>query len=419
MLEAQYLVETPLDPARVAEIMAGEQSCGTFVRVEGESDDLRARAAARVLSVEELAPAERPSLSSSYLERKGFGAPWRRARVRVAFPEANFGVNLPTMAATVAGNLFDLGEVTGLRLERLSVPAHIRADYPRPLVGVAGTRASTGVQDRPLFGTIIKPNVGLRTPELVALVERLCTAGLDFIKDDETCANPRHAPLAERVPAIMEVIRRHRDRTGRQVMMAFNVTDETDAMRRHADLIEAEGGTCAMVSLNWVGLASVESLRRATRLAIHGHRNGFGGFGRHPAIGMAFPAYQALYRLAGVDHMHVHGIDGKFSDDPSEVAEGARLCLAPLAPGGDDPVMPAFSSGQWAGTLAATHAAARSEDFLFMAGGGILAHPSGAEAGVRALLDAWEAVRDGVALEQAAKASRPLAEAIDFFGART
>jgi ribulose-bisphosphate carboxylase large chain len=33
---ATYLIETPLEPGRVAEVMAGEQSCGTFTRVHGE-----------------------------------------------------------------------------------------------------------------------------------------------------------------------------------------------------------------------------------------------------------------------------------------------------------------------------------------------------------------------------------------------
>ena len=32
-LEADYLLETPLDPRKVAEVLAGEQSSGTFVRV--------------------------------------------------------------------------------------------------------------------------------------------------------------------------------------------------------------------------------------------------------------------------------------------------------------------------------------------------------------------------------------------------
>jgi len=44
--EATYLIETPLDPAHVAEVLAGEQSCGTFTRVEGETDALRERARA-------------------------------------------------------------------------------------------------------------------------------------------------------------------------------------------------------------------------------------------------------------------------------------------------------------------------------------------------------------------------------------
>jgi hypothetical protein len=39
-------------------------------------------------------------------------------------------------------------------------------------------------------------------------------------------------------------------------------------------------------------------------------------------------------------------------------------------------VLPAFSSGQWAGTVPATWAAIGSDDLLFMAGGGILAHPA-------------------------------------------
>ena len=71
LVAATYLVETPLDPREVAEIMAGEQSCGTFVRVAGETDALRARAGASILSIEELEPPEHPTLSSAYLTRKG------------------------------------------------------------------------------------------------------------------------------------------------------------------------------------------------------------------------------------------------------------------------------------------------------------------------------------------------------------
>jgi ribulose-bisphosphate carboxylase large chain len=416
---ASYLIETPLAPAHVAEVLAGEQSCGTFARVEGETDALRERARARVESVEPLDVADGPSLPNGWMQRRGMlGKPqtWRRARLRVSFPVDNVGANLPTLAATVSGNLFDLGEVTGLRLESLQLPAGYRTQFDLPAQGITGTRALTGVQGRPLIGTIIKPNVGLSPEETGELAGRLCAAGVDFIKDDEVCANPVHAPLRERVKSVMKRVRAHQDKTGKHVMVAFNITDETDAMRRHADLVLREAGSCVMVSLNWCGYSAVQTLRRHTSLALHGHRNGYGALSRHPLLGFSFQAWQTLWRLAGVDHMHVHGLQGKFSQTDEEVIESARDTLRPLTDGVDDRVLPAFSNGQWAGTVQATWDSVRSNDLLFMSGGGILAHPDGPAAGVASLRQAWDAVQQGEPLAQRALRSPELYGAIAFFG---
>ena len=84
--QAVYLLETPLNPAHVAEVLAGEQSSGTFVRVAGETDALRQRSRASVDSVEELDAAPAPSLPNAWIERQGRRGPWRRARVTVSFP---------------------------------------------------------------------------------------------------------------------------------------------------------------------------------------------------------------------------------------------------------------------------------------------------------------------------------------------
>jgi ribulose-bisphosphate carboxylase large chain len=338
----------------------------------------------------------------------------------VSFPLANIGTNLPTLAATVAGNLYDLGEATGVRLEHLVLPASYRARFERPRHGVAGTRAATGVAAGPIIGTIVKPNVGLSAEQTGALVGELCEAGIDFVKDDEVCANPEHAPLEARVKAVMDRVRRWQDKSGKRVMVAFNITDEHEAMQRHAELVAKEGGTCVMASLNWCGFSSIQALRRRTDLVVHGHRNGYGMFSRHPALGMDFQPWQAMWRLAGVDHLHVHGLQGKFSQSDAEVVESARDCLTPLADPADaaDRVMPAFSSGQWAGTMPATLAAVPSGDLLFMAGGGILAHPGGPRAGVTSLRQAWAAARDGRSLDDAARDAAELRDALAFFGRR-
>ncbi|MBL8363521.1 MAG: ribulose 1,5-bisphosphate carboxylase [Rubrivivax sp.] len=415
---ATYLIETPLDPAKVADVLAGEQSSGTFVRVAGETDALRARSRAVVVSLEEIEPAATPSLPSAWLARHHPQGPWRRARVGVDFPAANVGRNLPVLWATVAGNLYDLGETTGVRLERIDMSPGFRARFERPRHGIAGTRAAAGVPRAPMVGTILKPNVGLSAAETSTLVAELCRAGVDFIKDDECCGDPEHAPVAERIRAVMAAVRAHRDRTGKTVVMAVHVSDEHDAMLRHAELLQREGGCCAMVSLNWTGPASVQALRRHTDLILHGHRNGYGMWARHPALGVSFQAYAALWRLSGVDHLHVHGLAGKFAQDDDEVRTSARDCLTPLADPADraDTVLPAFSSGQWAGTLPMTLDAVPEGDLLFMAGGGILAHPMGAAAGVQSLRQAADAWAAGRALDD--DPPPELRAALDFYAKR-
>ena len=52
---------------------------------------------------------------------------FHRAEIEIAFPVANVGANLPSLLATVAGNLFELGEVTGLRLLDIDLPPELRA----------------------------------------------------------------------------------------------------------------------------------------------------------------------------------------------------------------------------------------------------------------------------------------------------
>lgn len=414
--DAGYLIETPLSLEKVADIMAGEQSCGTFTRVEGETDALRARARAEVTAIEDLGEVAHPTLPSAWLERRGIATPSRRARISIRFPVANVGANLAALASTVAGNLYDLGETTGMRLETISLPASYRRRFAMPAHGIGGTRRLAGVASGPLVGSIIKPNVGMSAAETADVVARLCAAGIDFIKDDEITANPDHAPLNERVPAVMAEVRKAEDRLGRRVMVAFNITDETDAMRRHADLVAREGGTCVMANLNWCGFSAVETLRRSTDLVLHGHRNGFGALSRCDVLGIGFPAYQVLWRLAGVDHMHVHGLDGKFAQENAEVIDSSRLCLTSLDDASDDRVMPAFSSGQWAGTVPATWAATGGVDLLFMAGGGIVGHPGGAAAGVESIRAAFEAMQSNRSLEDAAAAVPALRQALDFFG---
>jgi ribulose-bisphosphate carboxylase large chain len=410
---ARYLVESYSPLEKAAEVIAGEQSCGTFVTLPGETADLKERARARVVRIEPLEDAQAPSLPNAFADRRDVKGPYHRGIVEVSFPIHNVGPNLPNLYATVAGNLFELGELTGLRVLDVDLPDDYAQSFPGPAFGALGTRDVTKVHGRPLVGTIIKPSIGLSPDDTAALVDTLCQADIDFIKDDELIGNPPYAPLEARVKAVMKVINRHADRMGRKVMVAFNISDDIDAMRRHHDMVVAEGGTCVMVSVNWTGPAAVTALRRHATVPIHGHRNGFGMLNRHPALGMAYTAYQKLWRLAGVDQLHVNGIRSKFWEPDDSVIASARACMAPFA--GTRPIMPVFSSGQTAEQPPDTYAALKSIDLIYLAGGGIIAHPSGPKAGVQSLLEAWQAAVEGVALDRFAEDHPALREALSAF----
>lgn len=415
---ARYRIETAFPLEEAAEVLAGEQSSGTFVKVPGETAELRERHAARIEQLTELEPVNVPSLPGAGVP-KGQTPLYRRAEIAVSWPLENIGPSLPNLMATVAGNLFELKQFSGLKLLNLELPVAFRERYAGPQFGVAGTRDFAGVPRLPLIGTIIKPSVGLSPEETAAIVSQLAEGGIDFIKDDELQSDGPHCPLSDRIPAVMRVINRYADRTGKKVMYAFNITGEVDEMLRRHDQVLAAGGTCVMVSVNGAGLAGVSYLRRHSQLPIHAHRNGWGMFDRSPAIGMSYLAYQKFWRVAGVDHMHVNGLRNKFCESDESVIASARECLKPMfpAPGAGFEIMPVFSSGQSAKQAGDTYRMLGSTDLIFACGGGIMAHPRGIAAGIGSVRRAWEAALDGMSLSAAAKADSDLQLALETFGA--
>jgi ribulose-bisphosphate carboxylase large chain len=212
----------------------------------------------------------------------------------------------------------------------------------------------------------------------------------------------------------MEVINRQADITGKKVMYAFNISDELDQMQRHYEKVVSAGGTCAMISLNSVGLAGVKKICDNGALAIHGHRNGWGMLNRHPLLGIEFPAYQKLWRLAGVDQIHVNGIQNKFWESDDSVVTSIEACLTPLL--GGYSVLPVVSSGQWGGQAPETYRRTKTVDLLYMAGGGIMAHPDGPAGGVLALQQAWEGAVAGLSIEEIAAQYPEFNNSVRLFG---
>ncbi|MFY0634176.1 MAG: ribulose-bisphosphate carboxylase large subunit family protein [Vannielia sp.] len=410
-IEADYLIETPVDPAKAAEAMAGEQSSGTFVSVPGETPELRERSAARVEALEVVGEVAEPSLGGG-----ATGERYTRAKVTLSWPFGNIGASIPNLVATVAGNLFELRQFSGLRLQDIRLPKEFGAAYPGPKFGIEGTRRLSGVESGPLIGTIVKPSVGFGPEETATLAGDLARAGIDFIKDDELQGDGPNCPFDDRARAVMAVLNDHAEKTGKKVMYAFNLTGEVDEMRRRHDLLVELGATCAMVSLNSVGFAGFLAFSRHSELPIHAHRCGWGYLSRAEMLGWDYPAWSKLWRLAGADHMHVNGLRNKFSEGDDSVIASALSVGTPLWDDKPCVAMPVFSSGQTAVQAAETYARVGHADCIHAAGGGIMAHPDGPAAGVASLREAWEAAQAGVPAAEYAATRPALAGALEAFG---
>jgi ribulose-bisphosphate carboxylase large chain len=412
LLTADYAIETPQDPEKVAAEIAGEASTGTFVRVPGQRG-LDDRHAARVIDVIVVNGLRASGLPC---HRAVAGDVANHALVRISWPDVNTASLTACITAT-AGNVSELGSLTGVRLLDVRLPSELLRTSPLPPHGVEGTRRLVGVDDRPLFGTIIKPSVGLDPSQTAAMALAAASAGLDFLKDDELLCNPSYSPLAARVVAVEAALTRASRSTGRRAIFAYNITaDSVAEMVANAELVVSGGGRCVMVNLNVVGLAAVRELRQETDLAIHGHRAGFGMVARSPVLGLTFQAYQTFWRASGIDHIHVSGLQSKFWEGDASVLRSIAATQRRLRDGTDDRVLPVLSSGQTARHVALTARATGHPDFLLLAGGGIWAHPDGARGGVRSLEQAWDSQQAGIPLEEYARNHKELAAALTTFG---
>ncbi len=417
MIVVTYRIETPGNGiAAMAEKIASDQSTGTFVPTPGETEALKARVAARVLDIRPLPAVATPS----WPEAAGHPGPFQRADVDIGFPLDAVGTDLSALMTIAIGGTYSIRGMTGIRIVDMKLPQAFGAAHPGPQFGVNGSRALTGVFGRPIIGTIVKPALGLRPLETAALVSELVQSGVDFIKDDEKLMSPAYSPLKDRVAAIMPLILEHQQKTGKKVMYAFGISHaDPDEMMRNHDMVLEAGGNCAVININSIGFGGMAYLRKRSGLVLHAHRNGWDLLTRHPGLGMDFRVWQQFWRLLGVDQFQINGIGVKYWEPDDSFVRSFEAVTTPLFQKSDC-ALPVAGSGQWGGQAPETYRrTGRTTDLLYLCGGGIVGHPQGPAAGVRAVQQAWQAAVTDIPLDVYAKDHAELAAAIQAFGGKS
>lgn len=413
IIRVTYLIETAGSAEAMAAKIAADQSTGTFTELPGETAAVKARCAARVAAVRALEPTMVPGWPQP---GDAVGQTYNRAEVEIDYPLEAVGTDFAALMTITVGGVYAVRGVSGVRVMDFTLPPAY-ACHPGPQFGIEGSRRLMVVQGRPILASIIKPALGLRPAETALMVQELCEAGVDFIKDDEKLMSPGYSPLADRIAAIMPVIDRHEQRSGKRVMYAFGISSaDPDQMMRNHDLVVAAGGSAAVININSVGYGGMSFLRKRSALCLHAHRNGWDVLTRHPALGMQFRAYQKIWRLLGVDQFQINGIGAKYWEPDESFVKSFADCRTPIFSDADRP-LPVVGSGQWGGQAVETYArTGQTVDLMYLGGGGVHGHPGGAAAGVAAMRQAWEAAVAGVSLADYAKDHPELAASLAKWG---
>jgi ribulose 1,5-bisphosphate carboxylase large subunit-like protein len=414
VIRLTYRIETAGDIAALAAKIASDQSTGTFVALPGETPELMARVAARVIDLRKLEPTLTPAFPDADASA---GRVYSRADADIEFPLEAVGTDLSALTTIAIGGVFSIKGFSGIRIVDMQLPPEFAGAHPGPQFGISGSRALTSVHGRPIIGSIVKPALGLRPQEGAQLVRELVEADVDFIKDDEKLMSPAYSDLVDRVKAIMPIILDREQKTGKKVMYAFGIShSDPEVMLRNHDIVADAGGNAAVVNINSVGYGGFSYLRKRSRLALHAHRNGWDILTRHPGLGLDFKVYQQFWRLLGVDQFQINGIGAKYWEPDDSFVRSFEALMVPMFSPRDCP-LPVAGSGQWGGQAPETYRRTGfTQDLLYLCGGGVVSHPGGPAAGVRAVRQAWEAAVAEIPLETYARDHKELAQSLVKFG---
>ena len=353
--------------------------------------------------------------------------------LRVAYPVELFEEgNMPGFLASISGNVFGMRRVKGLRLEDLYLPRNFLEHFKGPSKGVRGVREVLKVEGRPIVGTVPKPKVGYSPDEVGKLAYEILTGGLDYVKDDENLVGPRYCRFEERARAIMKAIDRAEKETGERKVWFANITADVREMERRLKLIADYGNPFVMVDVvvtGWSALTYIRDLAEEHGLAIHAHRAMHAAFTRNPYHGISMFVLAKLYRIIGVDQLHVGTPEvGKLEARTVDVVRNARVMReAVYKPDPDDtfrltqafhhikPALPVSSGGLHPGTLPEV-IRVMGIDLVIQVGGGVVGHPDGPKAGAAATRQSIEAAIKGIPLSEYAKEHKELARALEKWG---
>jgi ribulose-bisphosphate carboxylase large chain len=347
--------------------------------------------------------------------------------VKVAYPVELFEKgNMSQVLSSVAGNIFGMKAVDGLRLEDIQWPKKLISSFKGPNFGISGVQKIFGTK-RTLTATVPKPKVGYYPMEHAKVGFEGWMGGLDLLKDDENLTDQSFNRFSKRLDACMKMRDKAEKLTGEKKSYLINITSETNEMIKRMESVKKAGNEYVMVDILTAGWAATQTVCNHARklgLAVHGHRAFHSAFDRNPLHGVSMKVICEIARLQGVDQLHI-GAMGKLAGGKDEVRanyekaslmENKEECMMLSQKwGAIKPMMSVCSGGLHPGIIKPVFDLLGTE-LVIQAGGGIHSHPDGTREGAKALRESIDAYNKGISVKEYSLTHPALKKAYDKWG---
>lgn len=302
--------------------------------------------------------------------------------VEIAFPLENLNLEedgISQILCHIAGGQVDILELEKCHVLDITLPEAIEKSFRlNPAYGIDGFRKFNDVVDKPFFGGIIKPKVGMSPEILLEAVKEMVDGGCNFIKEDELLGNPAHCSLSKRVPLITNWLQKNAS----NVIYTFCINGDSPYALERANFIANEGGNGIHINV-WSGLGIYRAIRKQNpNLWIHFQKSGDKFFtDRRAPFHIYWPLICKIAGWSGADSIHAGMIGGYMNQDTEELKDALKVLWKYN-------IVPALSCGMHPGLVQYINRLLNSNDWMANVGGAMHGHPMGTLAGGKAMRQA-------------------------------
>jgi ribulose-bisphosphate carboxylase large chain len=302
--------------------------------------------------------------------------------VEIAFPLENINLEedgISQIICHIAGGQVDILEIEQCHVLDINLPEKIENVFKlKPAYGIDGFRKFNGVYEKPFFGGIIKPKVGMSPEVLLEAVKEMVGGGVNFIKEDELLGSPNHCPLHKRVPLVTNWLYKNAP----NVIYTFCINGDSPYALERANFVEKEGGNGIHINV-WSGLGVYRAIRKQNpKLWIHFQKSGDKFFtDRRAPFHIYWPVICKIAGWSGADSIHAGMIGGYMNQDDQELSDALKVLW-------DYNIVPALSCGMHPGLVQYVNELLNSNDWMANVGGAMHGHPMGTLSGGLAMKQA-------------------------------